>query len=87
VSAVAPAPGAWRRRVGVVAGVGVVAVALAAAALVLLLPRSSSGGGPPARSVATAAVVRTDLATTTQVPGVLGFAGATTILAQASGAA
>jgi peptidoglycan hydrolase-like protein with peptidoglycan-binding domain len=68
--------------------VGAVTVAVVAAGAAtawwLAAPRRSSDA-PAAVPVATAAVVRTTLSTTTQLSGTLGYSGAYTIAAQASG--
>jgi peptidoglycan hydrolase-like protein with peptidoglycan-binding domain len=67
------------------AGAVVVAAVVAAAVVVRSGGRAASAS-PPAR-VVTAAVVRTDLASTTQVTGALGFAGSATLVGQTAGTA
>jgi peptidoglycan hydrolase-like protein with peptidoglycan-binding domain len=74
------------RRRAIVAG-GVIATALAVAAGIAI-DRSLGGSGtvgPPAR-VATARVERSDLESTTQVAGALGFAGSVTVIGSTPGA-
>ncbi|MFW6690311.1 efflux RND transporter periplasmic adaptor subunit [Streptomyces sp. MAR4 CNX-425] len=79
----APPPRRRRRGVWVLGGA---AVALAVGAASTLYPAQDGGG--PARSGAklpTAKVVRTDLVSTTEVDGTLGYAGGRTVLAEGGG--
>jgi peptidoglycan hydrolase-like protein with peptidoglycan-binding domain len=63
----------------------VVVVAAAGSGAWALLPASAPAATPPTVDVATATVVRTDLATTTQLSGTLGFGDATPVVAGSGG--
>jgi len=71
-----------RRRVAATVVVVVAAVGSGAWAL---LPGSAPAATPPAVDVGTATVIRTDLATTTQLSGTLGFGDATPVAAGSGG--
>ncbi|HMJ37865.1 MAG TPA: peptidoglycan-binding domain-containing protein [Baekduia sp.] len=83
------APAARTRRRVLTIGLGVAAAAALVAAGIVAVARATRDGTPPASTahVVTAAVVRTDLATTTQVTGALGFAGAVTVVGAGTGSA
>jgi peptidoglycan hydrolase-like protein with peptidoglycan-binding domain len=84
---VQPVPARRRgRRAVTITGVFVAAGALVAAGIVAGRDGGGGDGGAPAARVTTAAVVRTDLTSTTQVTGTLGFAGSVTVYGNTSGA-
>src|SRR4051794_18340008 len=75
-----------RRRTVTIAAVVVAAGALAAGSIVAGRSSGGDNGGPPAAArLTTVAIVRTDLTSTTQVTGTLGFAGSRTIIGRTSG--
>ena len=66
---------------------GLLAAGAAAAVSAVLLPGQHATGGPGRAQLATARVVRTDLTSTVQVSGSLGYAGSVTVVNQAAGTA
>ncbi|MCW3067104.1 MAG: Peptidoglycan-binding domain 1 protein [Solirubrobacterales bacterium] len=74
------------RRTATVVGIVLAAGALVAGGIVAGRHGGGGDGGAPVAQLTTAEVVRTDLTSTTQVPGTLGFAGAVTVIGQTAGA-
>jgi peptidoglycan hydrolase-like protein with peptidoglycan-binding domain len=82
---VQPVPRHGGRRTVTIAGIVLAAGALVAGGIFAGRDGGGGHGGAPAEHLITAEVVRTDLTSTTQVTGTLGFAGSLTIIGQTAG--